>query len=54
MCARRFLGLVFILTLLVVAAAFAIYQWGGNVLPSQAVPKGDLEAAKAGAGADYT
>lgn len=54
MCARRFLGLVFILTLLVVAAAFAIYQWGGNVLLSQAVPEGHFEAAKAGAGADYT
>jgi len=26
MCARRFLGFVFVLTLLVVAGAFAIYQ----------------------------
>jgi hypothetical protein len=40
MCARRFLIMIFVLTLLVVAAAFAIYQWGGNILLKQAVPKG--------------
>jgi hypothetical protein len=53
MCARRFLGFVFILTLLVVAGAFAIYQWGGNVLLRQATPKGHFEAAQAGRGPDY-
>jgi hypothetical protein len=54
MCARRFLIAVFILTLLVVAAGFAIYQWGGNVLLKQATPRGHFEAAKAGGGPDYT
>lgn len=54
MCARRFLILVFILTLLVVAGAFAIFQFGGNVLLKQATPKGRFEAAKAGSGPDYS
>jgi hypothetical protein len=53
MCARRFLGFVFVLILLFVAAGFAIYQWGGNVLLKQAVPKGHFEAAAAGGGPDY-
>jgi hypothetical protein len=54
MCARRFLIAVFILTLLVVAAGFAIYQWGGNILLEQATPTGHFEAAEAGGGPDYT
>ena len=54
MCARRFLIVVFFLTLMVVAAAFAIFQWGGNVLLEQATPKGHFEAAEAGGGPDYT
>jgi hypothetical protein len=54
MCARRFLGFVFVLILLFVAAGFAIYQWGGNVLLKQAVPQGHFEAAAAGGGPDYT
>lgn len=45
---------VFVLTLIVVGAAFAIYQWGGNVLLKEAVPKGHFEAASAGGGPDYT
>ena len=53
MCARRFLGCVFVLILLFVAAGFAIYQWGGDVLLKQAVPKGHFQAAKAGSGPDY-
>jgi hypothetical protein len=53
MCARRFLGCIFILTLLVVAGAFAVYQWGDRALISQAVPKGHFEAAKAGGEPDY-
>lgn len=44
---------IFILTLIVVAAAFAIFQWGGNVLLEEATPKGHFEAAKAGGGPDY-
>ena len=53
MCARRFLMIVFVLTLLAVAGAFAIYQYGGRVLLSQAVPSGHFEAAKAGGAPDY-
>ena len=54
MCARRFLIVIFVLTLLVVAAAFAIFQYGGNVLLTQATPKGHFEAAAAGTGPDYS
>ena len=53
MCARRFLSIIFALTLLFVAGAFAIYEWGGRVLLNQAVPKGHFEPAKAGGGPDY-
>ena len=53
MCARRFLFVIFILTLLVVAAAFAIFEWGGNVLLRQATPRGHFEAAEAGSSPDY-
>ncbi|MBW0008211.1 MAG: DUF3089 domain-containing protein [Sphingomonas sp.] len=53
MCARRFLTIIFVLTLIFVAGAFAIYQWGGRVLINQSVPKGHFEAAKAGGGPDY-
>jgi hypothetical protein len=53
MCARRFLVAVVILTLLIVAAAFAIYEWGGNVLLKEATPKGHFQAAEAGGGPDY-
>lgn len=44
---------IFILTLLAVAAAFAMYQWGGNVLINGAIPKGHFEAAAAGGSPDY-
>ena len=54
MCARRFLTAIFILTLVAVAAGFAIYQWGGNVLLKQATPEGHFEAAEAGGGPDYS
>ena len=54
MCARRFLIAVFVLTLLVVAATFAFFQWGGSVLLSQATPRGHFEAAAAGSAPDYT
>jgi hypothetical protein len=53
MCARRFLMMTMVLTLIVVAGAFAIFQWGGNVLLSHAIPKGHFEAAKAGSAPDY-
>jgi hypothetical protein len=54
MCARRFLVFVLVLTLLIVAVAFAIFQFGGNVLLKQATPKGHFEAAEAGGAPDYT
>ena len=53
MCARRFLIAIFILTLLVVAGAFAMFQWGGQMLVKQATPKGHFEAKAAGSGPDY-
>ena len=53
MCARRFLSLIFILTLIVVGGAFALYQWGGNVLLEQATPTGHFEVAEAGGRPDY-
>jgi hypothetical protein len=53
MCARRFLTFIFLLTLLAIAGAFAIYQWGGRVLINQAVPKGHFAPASAGGGPDY-
>src|SRR5690348_16963517 len=53
MRARRFLAVIFVLTLLVVAAAFAFYQWGGNVLLKEATPKGHFEPTQAGGGPDY-
>jgi hypothetical protein len=40
MCARRFLAVIFVFTLILVAGAFAIFQWGGNVLLKEATPKG--------------
>ena len=54
MCARRFLAVIFILTLIVVGGAFAMYQWGGEVLLKEATPKGHFAAAEAGGGPDYT
>jgi hypothetical protein len=54
MCARRFLTIVFVLTLLFVAGAFAIYQFGNRVLIDQARPKGHFEPAKAGGAPDYS
>jgi hypothetical protein len=53
MCARRFLIVIFVLTLLIIAAAFAIFQLGGNVLLRSAVPNGHFQASAAGAGPDY-
>ena len=54
MCARRFLVAVFILTVIVVAGAFAIYQWGGDLLLKESVPEGHFAAAAAGGGPDYS
>src|SRR4051812_14575219 len=54
MYARRFLGCVFVLTLLAVAAAFAFFEWGDQLLIRQAVPQGHFEAANAGGAPDYS
>jgi Protein of unknown function (DUF3089) len=54
MCARRFLVAVFILTLLVVAGAVAMFQFGSRVLIKSAVPHGHFEAAAAGGAPDYS
>jgi hypothetical protein len=53
MCARRFLLVIFWLTLIFVAAAFAIYQFGQQVLIKSATPRGHFETAAAGSGPDY-
>ena len=53
MYARRFLGCIVVVTLLFVAGAFAVYQWGGRVLIDQAVPKGHFEQPIASSGPDY-
>jgi hypothetical protein len=53
MCARRFLLMIFWLTLLAVAAAFAIFQFGDRMLIRSAIPKGHFEPAGAGRGPDY-
>jgi len=52
MCARRFLFVVFILTLLAVAGAFAIFQFGDRVLIRSTIPKGHFTAPQNG-GPDY-
>ncbi len=54
MCARRFLILIFILTLLVVAGAFAIFQFGGSMLARTAAPVGHYVAPPPASGPDYT
>src|SRR5689334_1328144 len=53
MCARRFLIAIFILTLLVVGGAFAVFQWGGNVLLRNASPTGHFQPQAASDAPDY-
>ena len=50
MCARRFLVLIFILILIVVGGAFALYQFGDQVLVRMATPQGHFEAPPRAAG----
>ena len=45
---------IFVLTLVVVAGAFAVFQWGGDVLIKEATPKGHFAPAKAGGGPAYS
>ena len=54
MLARRFLGCIFLLTVIAVALAFGFYQFGGKVLLSQGTPKGHYVAPKASDSPDYS
>ncbi|HEU0311657.1 MAG TPA: DUF3089 domain-containing protein [Sphingomicrobium sp.] len=54
MCVRRFLILIFILTLIVVGGAFALYQWGDQVLVRMATPSGHFQEPPKGSGPDYS
>jgi hypothetical protein len=54
MCARRFLLAITILTLIAVAGAFAIYQFGGSVLLRSFTPQGHYAAPPPSSGPDYT
>lgn len=54
MCARRFLMLIFILTLLAIGGAFALYQWGDQVLVRMATPHGHYQEPAKGSGPDYS
>ena len=53
MCARRFLMLIFILTLIFVGGAFALYQFGDQVLVRMATPTGHYQEPAKGSGPDY-
>src|SRR5688500_13074539 len=53
MCARRFLFVIFILTLLAVAGAVAIFQFGDRVLLRSTVPRGHFTAPPPSSGPDY-
>lgn len=53
MCARRFLIFVTILTLLAVAAGFAVFQFGSSVLRDQFTPQGHFTAPPPRSGPDY-
>jgi hypothetical protein len=54
MCARRFLALIAIITLIFVGGAFALYQFGGEVLLQTATPHGHFRAPPKGSGPDYS
>ena len=54
MCARRFLILVFVLILLSVAGAFALFQFGDRVLLKQATPVGHYQEPAKASGPDYS
>jgi hypothetical protein len=53
MLARRFLGCVFVLTLIAVVLGFAYFQFADRAIVSMATPKGHFQPMKAGAGPDY-
>ena len=53
MCARRFLMLIFILTLIAVGGAFALYQFGDQVLVRMATPQGRYQEPPKTSAPDY-
>ena len=53
MCARRFLILIFVLTLLAVGGAFAIFEFGSSALTRVATPEGHFTAPPPRSGPDY-
>ena len=54
MCARRFLTLIVILILIAVAGAFALFQFGDEVLLRQATPKGHYQEPPKASGPNYS
>src|SRR5687768_7960509 len=54
MCARRFLFLVFLLTLIAIAGALAIFQFGQRALIKSATPRGHFEPPPPSSGPDYS
>lgn len=54
MYARRFLLIVTIVTLLVVAGAFALFEFGGSALRQQYTPQGSYTPPPERSGPDYT
>jgi len=54
MCARRFLLAITILTLLIVAAALVLFQWGGSALRRMYTPQGHYTAPPPNSGPDYS
>jgi hypothetical protein len=54
MCARRFLMLILILTLIFVGGAFALYQFGDQVLVRMATPTGHYQEPPKGSRPDYS
>jgi hypothetical protein len=54
MCARRFLMIIFWLTLIAVAGAFAMFQFGGRVLIKSATPIGHFAAPPPQGAPDYS
>jgi len=54
MCARRFLILIVIIILIFVGGAFALYQFGDQVLVRMATPKGHFEAPPKGSAPNYS
>lgn len=54
MCARRFLMLILILTLIAVGGAFALYQWGSDALVRMATPQGHFQPPPRNSAPDYS